>query len=226
MGCETYPSPNHGKALQRGLLNPDEFLRIDDEVNGIFPGSDLLRNAFAKLEAIAKTIDPEKPWAHPDANLLDSSSFAHWLDANIENENVRAMVGAEVSSIACASPHEISTLALLHLIRSCNGIAALFLGEGGAQQDRIIGGTQTVAKRLAGKLGNAIKPGQAVRRIHWANGRATVHSDQLTVRAKHVVVAIPPSLAGGIEYEPALPVNRAQIAQRWPQGLVIKIQML
>jgi monoamine oxidase len=39
-------------------------------------------------------------------------------------------------------------------------------------------------------------------------------------------VAIPPNLAGAIEYEPSLPVNRVQVTQRWPQGLVIKVAMI
>ena len=41
-----------------------------------------------------------------------------------------------------------------------------------------------------------------------------------------MVVAIPPNLAGAIEYSPSPPVNRVQVTQRWPQGLVIKVSMI
>ena len=42
--------------------------------------------------------------AHADAERLDAMTFAEWLRANVGNENVRALVGDEVASVACASP--------------------------------------------------------------------------------------------------------------------------
>jgi monoamine oxidase len=37
---------------------------------------------------------------------------------------------------------------------------------------------------------------------------------------------MPPHLAGAIEYGPLPPTDRVQVTQRWPQGLVIKVQMI
>ena len=37
---------------------------------------------------------------------------------------------------------------------------------------------------------------------------------------------MPPHLAGAIEYDPSPPTDRVQVTQRWPQGLVIKVQMV
>jgi monoamine oxidase len=48
----------------------------------------------------------------------------------------------------------------------------------------------------------------------------------MSVAARNVIVAIPPTLANGIEFTPSLPVNRVQVTQRWPQGLVIKVAMI
>ena len=42
------------------------------------------------------------------------------------------------------------------------------------------------------------------------------------MRARRVIVAIPPALCGRIGYEPALPGYRDQLTQRMPQGSVIK----
>ena len=42
------------------------------------------------------------------------------------------------------------------------------------------------------------------------------------VRACRAIVAVPPALAGRIEYEPALPAARDQLTQRMPMGSVIK----
>ncbi len=50
----------------------------------------------------------------------------------------------------------------------------------------------------------------------------TVESDELAVRARRVIVAVPPALAGRIAYDPPLPGLRDQLTQRMPQGTVIK----
>jgi monoamine oxidase len=42
------------------------------------------------------------------------------------------------------------------------------------------------------------------------------------IRAGHVVVAVPPVLAGRIAYDPPLPAARDQLTQRMPMGAVIK----
>jgi monoamine oxidase len=224
MGGETYPSPGRGLVtLQRGVLNTGEYYRIKDDTDASFPGGDLYATAKKAVNDLAMTIDPAAPWKHPDAARLDSITFAEWLRQNVENESVRKLIATEVGSVPCASPEEISMLHLGWLIRACDNLDALF---GPAQADRVIGGTQTVARKVAEKLGSAIKFGQPVRKIEWNDKGAIVHSDQMSIAARHVIVAIPPALAGGIEYEPSLPVNRMQVTQRWPQGLVIKVAMI
>ncbi len=51
----------------------------------------------------------------------------------------------------------------------------------------------------------------------------TVYSDRVTVKAKQAIVAIPPALAGRIEYEPLLPFQRDQLTQRYGQGTLTKV---
>jgi monoamine oxidase len=62
-----------------------------------------------------------------------------------------------------------------------------------------------------------------VRRIVQGSGGATVYSDKVTVKAKRVIVAIPPALAGRIDYEPLLPFQRDQLTQRYSQGTLTKV---
>ena len=223
MGEETYLSPNFGKTLHRGILNTDEYHRIDEEGEETFPGAKLVNDGNNALDAIARTIDPEAPWKHPDAVRLDSMTFAEWLRQNVENESARRFIGVEAGSIPSASPEEISVLHLAWLIRACDGLKELY---GDAQKDRVVGGTQVVARRLAEKLGASIRLGAPARKIEWNEKGAIVHSDQISVAARHVIVAIPPNLAGAIDYAPSPPVNRVQVTQRWPQGLVIKVAMI
>ena len=226
MGGETYPSPDFGKTLIRGILDPNSFVRIGSEIDGKYPGSELVEAGFKKIDDLAAALDRNKPWDHPDAERLDAMTFAEWLRANIDNENARRMVGAEVCSIACASPQEISILEIAFLVCACNGLDRLFNTEGGAQQDRVIGGTQPIALKVADRLGDAILLGKPARRIQWTEQQAVVSSDDISVEARHVIVCTPPHLAGAIEYDPSPPTDRVQVTQRWPQGLVIKVQMI
>jgi monoamine oxidase len=226
MGGETYPSPGDAKlkALQRSILKPDEFVRVENEL-AVDPkdGLDLMQAGFKLVDDLAQTLDPEMPWTHRDAEQLDAKTFAQWLRENVENENARDMVGAEVGSVACASPEEISILEMAYLVRACDSIDHLFEG---AQDDRLIHGTQPIAKALADKLGHAVHLSAPARRIQWNEKGAIVFSDEISAAVRHVIVATPPHLAGAIEYDPSPPTNRVQVTQRWPQGLVIKIAMV
>ena len=79
MGCETYPSPNFGKTLQRSIYDINEYYRIDEDADEAYPGSDVLKGIYKQLDAIADTVDVNAPWNHPDGKLLDSVTFAEWL---------------------------------------------------------------------------------------------------------------------------------------------------
>ena len=50
-------------------------------------------------------------------------------------------------------------------------------------------------------------------------GGVTVHCQRASTCArKRAIVAIPPTLAGRIDYSPELPAARDQLTQRLPQG--------
>ena len=46
MGCETYPSPDFGKTLQRSIYDINEYHRIDEDADQPFPGSDVLKGIY------------------------------------------------------------------------------------------------------------------------------------------------------------------------------------
>ena len=60
--------------------------------------------------------------------------------------------------------------------------------------------------------------GTPVSRVEWTGDRVVVAG----VSAQAAVIAIPPVLAGRIDYAPALPALRDQLTQRTPMGAVIK----
>jgi monoamine oxidase len=90
--------------------------------------------------------------------------------------------------------------------------------EGGAQQDRIVGGSQLISLRMAEELGDRVQLSAPVKAIRTDADGVTAGE----VRARRVIVAVPPALAGRIEYDPPLPGPRDQLTQRMPMGSVIK----
>ena len=65
-----------------------------------------------------------------------------------------------------------------------------------------------------------------MRRIVTGRGYVDVVSDRYVNRARRVIVALPPVLAGRIQYEPAMPPLRDGLTARAPQGNLIKVQAI
>jgi monoamine oxidase len=117
----------------------------------------------------------------------------------------------------------MSLLHLLFYIHSAGSLERLFDTEGGAQQDRFVGGSQLVALRLAERLGDErLLLRSPVRRIEHGPDGVVVRSDEAVVRARQAILAIAPTLAGRIAYDPPLPGYRDQLTQRMPLGTVAK----
>ena len=86
---------------------------------------------------------------------------------------------------------------------------------------RFEGGTQRIAELAAGGLNVLLNT--PARRIVQTRGGVRVESDGVLVKAKSAIVAIPPTLAGRIDYNPALPAARDQLTQRLGQGTLTKV---
>lgn len=223
-GKTTYPSPNVGQALVFGPARK-EYRRVGDDWS-VLPGMNRVEAIKKKLQSMADSLDPAAPWLHQSARAWDGITVAQWLQQNVKETAIREFLVGDMS-YACASPEQISLLSFLSLIRACVGFDKLNGFNDAAQQDRIVGGSQPVATRMAEMLGDDIvRLKNAVRRVRWSETEATINTDTLEIQARHVIFAGPPTLMGAIEFTPSLPTARAQITQHWPQGLVIKIGMV
>jgi monoamine oxidase len=79
---------------------------------------------------------------------------------------------------------------------------------------------------LAGMLGDRVLLNQVVHRIIQSSELVTLQTDSLELRARRVIVAIPPTLAGRISYSPAMPALRDGLTQRMPMGTAIKMMLV
>jgi monoamine oxidase len=187
--------------------------------------------ARGRLDRMAREVPLEEPWMAPRAAAWDSQTFATWVGRNTRSEGARRLFELATEAVWAAEPGDVSLLHVLFYTHSGGGFNTLVGTGGGAQQDRFHGGSQRLALLMAEELGDErLRLGAPVRRIeHGEDGVVVVHADGpggepggLTVRAGRAIVAIPPTLAGRVAYDPPLAARRDQLTQRMPQGTVIK----
>jgi monoamine oxidase len=178
--------------------------------------------AMARLDRMAKKVPTDAPWNAPKAKQWDSQTVWSWMRHNMATPTGREMMEIAVKAVWAAVPADVSLLHLLFYIASAGNFDLLLDTEGGAQQDRFVQGAGTLAGRVADSLGDRVMLSAPVRRIEWSANGVRLTADGLDVRAERAIVAIPPTLAGRLWYDPPLPGYRDQLTQRVPMGAVIK----
>ncbi len=178
--------------------------------------------AWKKLDDMAKQVPLDAPWSAPHAREWDTTTVETWLRKACTSKTAYDLLCVAIETVFAADPGDLSLLHALFYIHSGVDLDTLLSAETGAQRDRFVGGAQQVATLLAEKLADSLRLGEPVRRISHDEQGVIVRTDRLDVRARRVIVAIPPTLAGRLVYEPAMPADRDQLTQRVPQGSVIK----
>jgi monoamine oxidase len=172
--------------------------------------------AQLRLDRMARQVAPEAPWEAERAADWDATTFATWLRRNVRTRAAREIWAGVIEAVFAAEPAELSLLHVLFYARSAGGLGRLIATEGGAQERRFIGGSQRIAEAMAQDLDVRLET--PVRRIEHSPGSVSIEG----VRARRAVVALPPWLAGRIEYDPPLGALRTQLTQRFAPGAVIK----
>jgi monoamine oxidase len=181
-----------------------------------------VQQAIMRIDRMAGKVPLEAPWTAPKAGVWDSQTAWSWMRRNMVTRGGRALLEIGVKAVWAAMPADVSFLHLLFYVASAGKMDLLLDTEGGAQQDRFVEGTGTLAGKVAVALGDRVMLSEPVRRIEWSPEGARVHGAGAEVRAQQVIVAVPPTLAGRIWYDPPLPGYRDQLTQRVPMGAVIK----
>lgn len=182
-----------------------------------------LAQAFAKLDAIVASVPVDAPWTAPDAAMLDAKTFYGWTRETVQSDFARYVLDSLATAAMSSDPSDLSMLHVAFYFASAGGVDVLTGTAGGGQDSRFVEGFQAISKGLAKEVADDIIFESPVRRIVQDDNGVTVYSDKGVVRAKHVVVALSPMLAGRIAYEPALPAMRDQLMQRMPMGTAIKM---
>ena len=181
-----------------------------------------MQRVLSKVERLAKTVDLEAPARTKNAARLDAETLESFKQRSVHSHAVRELLDAAVRVVFGAEPGDLSMLHFLFYLRSGGGLMRLIEIENGAQERRFVGGAQSIATKMAARLGDRVRTGVPVRRIEQNDGGAIVRADGVDVRARRVVIAVPPVMASRIEYAPALPAMRDQLTQRMPMGATVK----
>ena len=152
-----------------------------DLVDGIWCGDDIpwmtdadradgqrVGELFAEL---SRTVDPDDPWSHPDADRLDRLSLNGWLrQVGAAPAVIRAREVAALSA-AGGSGERVSMLSALRMDAAAGSLGDYDLAVWESQT--VVEGSASVALRMAEGLGDRLRLGAPVRRIA-VDGRAEV----------------------------------------------------
>jgi monoamine oxidase len=179
-----------------------------------------------RLDRAARRVPLDAPWSAPGAGRLDGQTFATWLRHRMGTARGLAFTRLVTEAVWSAEPEDMSALWALFYVHAGGGLDSLINTTGGAQQDRIVGGSQRIALELAAGLGDRVVTGAPVRDIEWDSAGVVVRAPGHEIRARRAVLAVPPPLAARIRFQPGLPPERDQLTQRMPMGWTIKVNVV
>jgi monoamine oxidase len=225
LGLETFPTYNEGENLLRFGSTQARYRGAIPRINPVTLAD--MAQAQTRLDRLARQVPLDAPWTAPKAEKWDTQTFESWIVRNARTEKARALLRLYSEAVFAAEPGDYSLLHALFYTHSGGGVDALAGVKDGAQQDRYVGGSQVVPLAMAGALGpEIVRTSAPVRRIEQRGDVVTVLADGLLVTAKRAIVAVPPVLAGRIDYDPPMPGYRDQLTQRVPAGSVIKCNVV
>jgi monoamine oxidase len=219
-GLETFPTPAAGNVgwwdersarLRRARSMPMSMTELPSVIAPLARASFLVRQTKAGPLSAQRTA------------RLDSITVADWLHRWVPQRRARATIDA---ALVLSSSHELAEVSLLDMVRAASeqgGLLAQLGTDGGAQQDLVIGGADSAARHIAALLGSRLRLATPAREIHHDSESVRVVTDDSTITARHVIVALPPGLTAALNWAPGLPPWRASLLSRLPMGSVTKL---
>src|SRR3954466_2983111 len=231
LGLETFKTYNEANNLyyRNGIALPYQSTGPLGPVPPDPTGGIDAEQAPVKLDQMASQINLESPWESPNAAEWAGQTFETWKQDNVKTPNGQFLLDVACTSVFSVEPRDVSLLFVLFYIAAAGNeshpgtLERLVTTAPGAQSDRVVGGTQLIPIRMAKALGNKVVLNSPVRKITQKADRVQVDSEKLTAVGQRVIVAIPPPLAGRLQYTPRLPALRDQLTQRMPLGSVMKV---
>jgi monoamine oxidase len=220
LGIETFPTHHQGHNL---IDLGGKVRRYKGTIPRLAPHVLLgIQRARRKLRRAAAGVPADAPWTASKASELDSMTLASWIRKATWTKRGRGLLEIATGTVMGTGTAELSALWMLSYVSSAGSFDALIDVEGGAQQDRFVGGSQRISQRLSEELGDLIALSAPVRRVAQDAAGLDVEADGLRARAHRAIVAVPPPLAARISFVPSLGGRRDQLTQRMAHGALTK----
>jgi monoamine oxidase len=221
LGLQTAPTFTDGKKVLEVAGKVSTYKRSIASMS--VPNLIQLTGVLSYVNRVRKRVSPSSPMSAEGASELDGETLETWRSRIVKSAKITGVIDATVRTIFGAEARDLSALYFLMYINAGGGMLNLTEAKGGAQQDWIVGGAQALSLALAKDLGDSVVLGTPVRRILQGREGVDAVSDNGTISGRYAVVAIPPTLAGRIEYEPSVSVGRDQLTQRFSRGAAVKV---
>jgi monoamine oxidase len=169
-----------------------------------------------KLDRLCKTVPTGEPWRTEGAEALDGQTLGAWLAEHASTSFTPSVFRLITRAVWSGYPERISLLWVLHYLRSAGGLLPVILNDGGAQDQRIEGGSQVISERMAADLGDRVVLGAPVSRIvDEPSQPVRVVTNRGTFMADRVIVAMAPADTMRIDFAPKLPGPRRDLVGAW-----------
>ena len=235
LGVGTYKTYNSGDYVDyssvTGRTTYSSATRIPTD-----PGAANAGYGLYQLNEMAKQVSTDAPWEASNAEQWDSQTLETWIRQNLQPPGqapgapTNALINLATEAVFAAEPRDLSLLHVLFYTASAGTLDNLVDTANGAQDSRFAGGSQRISIELARRLGSRVVLSSPVRTLRQSGGGVTAEGDGFQVSARRAIVAIPPTLAGRLVYDPPLAKVsgdgglRDQLTQRIPMGTTIKVQ--
>ena len=232
LGLATFAQVDEGNALyyRDGVVLP---YPSGGPTGGAPPDPTILPDlvaVIALVDEMSTHVPVDAPWTADSAEEWDSQTFDTWLREHTVSPQTRKVASAAFNALFGGEAREISLLYALWYI-ACAGdennpgtFERLIDVQGGAQERRFVDGAQSMSLRMAAALGDRVRLSAPVRKVTQTADGVQVVADGITVRASRAILAVPPTLAGRIEFDPPLSTARDHYTQHSPQGRLIKVE--
>ncbi len=221
LGLETTPTYTDGKKVLEVEGKVSTYKRSIASMS--VPNLIQLTGVLSYVNRVRKRVSPSSPMSAEGAAELDGETLETWRSRIVKSAKITGVIDATVRSIFGAEARDISALYFLMYINAGGGLLNHTEAKGGAQQDSVIGGAQALSLALAKELGDSVVLDTPVRRLVQTREGMDAVSENRTISGRYALVAIPPTLAGRIEFEPSVSVGRDQLTQRFSMGAAVKV---
>jgi len=223
LGIETFPRYKDGDSVfidhdgQRHVYSGDDFPVGESTVAEI-------NRLIAHMDELTAQVDPDRPWEHPQAQELDTISFHHWLGSLTDDPVAVDCVGLFIAGGMLTKPATTFSALQALLMSASAGSFSNLVDEDFILDRRISSSMQGVSLAVAARLRDEdLFLQNPVLKLEWDEDGVTAHGATVSVRARRVIMAIPPNLYSRPTYVPALPRRQQITHQHQSMGLVIKV---